>query len=114
MIKKRRHKRIPLTGSAVLKLKDQDQSLHAMTRDISISGIGLYSDIPLEDNMEVSLVINFISISGLIKTDSVGGRIVYVRKLEDIYFMGIEFDKEINQEKQPFLYEHLQRILILD
>jgi c-di-GMP-binding flagellar brake protein YcgR len=117
---KRKHRRYSVTGYAALKYKAQEQDqivLHTLITDISLSGIGLYSDVPLEDNIDVSLDIAFISIEGPIKTDAIDGHIVYVRKLEDIedvYFAGVQFHEEINRFNQPLLYEHLQSISILD
>lgn len=116
MTNKRRHKRFSITGSADLtyRVKEKNQTIHALISDVSLSGIGLYIDVPLEDRVDVSLHITFISSDGSIKTDSIDGRIVYVRKFEEVYFIGIEFLEEINPINQPSLYEHMQNILMLD
>jgi len=116
MINKRRHKRHSITGSADLTYRGQEknQTIHTLISDISLSGIGLYLDVLLEDRVDVSLNITFISSDGSIKTDTIDGRIVYIRKFEEVYFMGIEFHEEINPNYQPSLYEHMQNILILD
>ncbi len=116
MINKRRHKRFSITGSADLayRVRGKDRLVHTLISDISLSGIGLYIDAPLEDNFEVSLTIRFISGDGSMKTDAVDGRIVYIKKLEEVHFMGIEFLEELNPENQPLLYEHMQNILAWD
>ncbi len=116
MINKRRHKRYSVTGSADLKYKVQEknQIIHTLISDISLSGIGLYLDAPLEENLDVSLTISFISGDGTIKTDTIDGRIVYMKKIEEVYFMGTEFLEEINPKNQPLLYEHMQNILMWD
>jgi hypothetical protein len=114
--KKRKHRRYTVTGSADLKYERQGQNqlIHALITDVSLSGIGLYLDGPLEDTIDVSLNITFISSDGSIKTDAINGRIVYSRKFKDVYFTGIQFHKEINIINQPSLYEHLDAISLLD
>jgi len=116
MYKKRRHKRYCITGSADLKYErlGQNQLIHALINDISLSGIGLYLDIPLEDTIDVSMVINFISSKGSINTEAINGRVVYTRKFEDVYFTGIQFHEEIDFKSQPSLYEHIKAISLLD
>jgi c-di-GMP-binding flagellar brake protein YcgR len=116
MINRRRHKRYSLTGFADLKynLGEKKQIIRTLVSDISLAGIGLFLDAPLEENLDVSLTISFISGDGLMKTDVIEGCVVYNKKLEDVHFMGIEFLEEMNPEKQPSLYEHIQNILLRD
>lgn len=116
MINKRRHKRFSITGSADLtyRVQGNNRLYHTLISDISLSGIGLYADAPLEENFEVSLTIRFISGDGLMKTDVIEGRIVYIKEMEEIYFMGIAFIEEINAVNQPSLYGHMQNILMFD
>lgn len=73
---------------------------------ISSGGIGLYADNPIEIDTNVSITINFISADG-IKTDSIEGCVVYNKDMGNIYFIGIQFNEEINPENQPALYEHI-------
>jgi c-di-GMP-binding flagellar brake protein YcgR len=112
MITKREHKRVPITGSAVLKFeyKGEIRSIQAMTGSISLGGIGLYADDRIEDDTNVSIAISFIAVDG-VKTDSIEGCAVYNKNIANMYFMGIQFNEEINSEKQPSLYEHIQKIL---
>jgi len=69
----------------------------------------LYADDPIEDDTGVSITVHFIS-SDDMKTDSIDGIVVYTKNIGDIYFMGIQFNKEITPEFQPALYEHIQKI----
>ena len=112
MINKREHKRVPITGSAVLKFehKGEMQLIQAMTGSISLGGIGLYGDDRIEDDTNLSIAISFMSADG-IKTDSIEGCAIYNKNIADMYFMGIQFNEEINSEQQPSLYEHIQKIL---
>jgi c-di-GMP-binding flagellar brake protein YcgR len=115
MINQRRHKRVPITGTATLKFEDKGEfrSIQALLGSISLGGIGLYADDPIEDDTGVSITINFISVDG-IKTDSIEGCVVYNKNIGGIYFMGIQFNKKINSENQPALYKHIQKILTWD
>lgn len=113
MTNNRRHKRVPLASYAALTLRDDEEAgpVRGMTADISMSGIGFYLYGPLELDANVSLEIAFLGLGGLLRTDSIEGRPVYVNRLGEIYFVGIEFHEEIRPAKQPFLYERLQGVL---
>ena len=67
----------------------------------------------IKDDTVVLITVNFISIED-IKTDSIGGYVVYSKNMGGIHFMGIQFNKEINPENQPALYEHIRKILTWD
>jgi len=116
MISKRKHKRVPLAASATIKYTTEEspERILAMTADISLSGIGVYSDKRISEGTVLSIEITFIAANGQMTTDSIEGESVYIRDIGGMYFIGIEFDEEINPIKQPSVYEHLQKILIWD
>jgi hypothetical protein len=113
MTNRRKHRRIVLAATATLTFGgDSDlQSVQTMIADISLCGVGVYSDNLIKEDTDLSIEIHFISLGGIMRSDSMRGRSVYARKIRNIYFIGIEFDSEINAAGQPFLYEHLQGIL---
>lgn len=113
MMNRRRYERVPLRATATLKVNaDQDSKvIQTMVADISLSGIGVYSDNPMREDSDLLIDITFISPDGFIRTDSIGGNTVYSRQMGDLYFIGIEFEQEIDPTKQPFLFEHLRRTL---
>lgn len=113
MREKRRHKRVPIAASAVLKFKNMQDSqpVDAMVASISISGLGLYTDKHIEKSPDISLDIKFISVDGNMYTNTVSGRIVYVNIIGGINYTGIEFDELINPAGQPELYKHLYTVL---
>jgi hypothetical protein len=115
MINQRRHKRVPITGTATLKFEDKGEirSIQALPSSISLGGIGLYADDPIADDTDLSITINFISFDG-IKTDSIKGCMKYSKNMGGIHFMGIQFNEEINPENHTVLYEHIRIILALD
>jgi c-di-GMP-binding flagellar brake protein YcgR len=116
MINKRRHKRVPISGTASLKFEDEGeiQSIQSMTGSISLGGIGLYSDDRIEINSSVLITIDFIAVDGTIKTDSIEGIVIYEKKIGDIYFLGVQFHVEINPDDQPSLFGHIQKVLAWD
>jgi c-di-GMP-binding flagellar brake protein YcgR len=115
MINQRRNKRVPITGTAILKFKAKGEfrSIQALPGSISLGGIGLYADDRIEDDTGVSITINFISLED-IKTDSIEGFVVYSKNMGGVNFMGIQFNEEVNPENQPALYEHIRKILTWD
>ncbi len=119
MANSRRHKRVPLPSSAILKVGDKKdfRPIQSLTADISQSGIGLYSYDSAEVDADASVEISFVGSDGLLRKDRLEGRIVYISKIEGInrigglYFTGIKFNEDINPFGQPFLYDRLQEIL---
>lgn len=112
----RRHKRVPLAAIARISFEDAGNVhvIEAVTADISMSGIGVYSETAINIDKDVILAIEFMGNDGLSKTDSVSGHAVYNNILGTTYFIGIEFNEQITPFNQPFLYERLQRILAWD
>jgi PilZ domain len=114
--KKRRHKRVPISASVTLTCKGSGcgQPIHAMAANISLSGIGVYADGPLEPETEVAVVVHFISADGMLRTDSLDGSVVYVKEIGGMHFIGIELREEVNSAGQPFLHDHLMGVLTSD
>jgi c-di-GMP-binding flagellar brake protein YcgR len=114
MINKRKYTRVPMTGTTIVKYENKGYvTIKTTTGSISLGGIALYSDYPIEIDTDVSMTISFITVDG-IKSDSVKGRVMHNKKIEGIYSLGIYFSEEINPKNQPSLYEHIKNILTLD
>jgi hypothetical protein len=110
MSTERRHERFPSAGFATVryKLKAEHKIMHAMLCDIAAGGLGLYLDIPLLMDTDVSMDIHFIAADGTLTTDSIEGRALYSIKIGRMYFTGIEFyDKPVSPSKHPLLHAHL-------
>jgi c-di-GMP-binding flagellar brake protein YcgR len=116
MINRRQHKRIIISGTATLefKKKGEIQSIQTLIANISLQGIGLYSYSSIKVETSVSITINFISLDGGLKTDSIEGRVINIRKIGKTHFLGIQFDEEINAQNQPSLFKRLKNILPID
>ena len=110
---KRRHKRVPLAASALIQYSSEEstEQIHVVTANISLSGLGVYSEKPIIPGTALSIEISFISSQGLTTTDSIRGENIFDRKIGGMHFINIQFDEEINPVKQPSLYDHLLNIL---
>lgn len=109
MTEKRKHKRVPLYGTATLRVKDRERSLQVLPANISLGGIGLYSDDAIETQTGIIMNISFVSAEGEAQADSLEGEVIYVKKIGDIYFLGIRFSEEINAENAPMLHAHIRK-----
>lgn len=109
MINKRRNTRIPISGIANIEFKDQGKihSIQTVIANISLRGIGVYAYNSMKIKTDVSITINFVFSDGSLKTDSLTGHVISNKKIDNTYFMGIEFDEEIDPENQPFLLEYI-------
>jgi hypothetical protein len=109
----RKHKRVPISGVATVAFKDEKglHSVQAMAGNMSLGGIGLYSDDPIKDEADVLTTINFISIGGSMEKAVIEGRVVYSKMIGHLYYIGVQFDEEINKTNQPSLYEHIEHNL---
>ncbi|HYA27040.1 MAG TPA: PilZ domain-containing protein [Thermodesulfovibrionales bacterium] len=113
MLNKRRDKRVPLAATAVIKyaLEENAKPIQTWIADISLSGIGVYSNGPIREGAGLSIDVIFISAEGQKRTASLQGNTIYTREMGGMYFIGIEFDEEINPARQPALHERLRNIL---
>jgi c-di-GMP-binding flagellar brake protein YcgR len=111
MINKRRNTRIPIAGIANIEFKDQGKihSIQTVIANISLRGMGVYAYNSMKINTDVSIIINFVFSDGSLKTDSLTGHVINNKKIDNTYFIGIQFDEEIDTEKQPFLSAYMNR-----
>jgi hypothetical protein len=110
---RRRHKREPLSAHVMILL---DEGEHPLVRrgslaDISFGGVKLYLVQPLEVGVRVTLEIRFIMAGGEVKTETVRGTAIYSQKIQDIHFVGIEFDQELDPKLHPDLYGRIVEII---
>jgi hypothetical protein len=114
----RQHLRYPISATAVISVKDVDDAVPfeavVAVANISKSGLGLYSYASLQEGARLALDITFIAPNGAKVKDSVEGRVVWASELGKLdsegrlHFIGLALDEELNSEKHPFLYEHLE------
>jgi hypothetical protein len=82
-----------------------------MVSEVSFGGIGLYLVRPLEVGVKVNLEIRFMAGGGAIRTVTVKGTTVYCKFMDDIYYVGVKFNEELNPKLHPNLYSRIQNIL---
>ncbi len=105
MMGKRRHERFPLAASAAIEYgsKKGTEQMQALIADISLSGIGIYSDRRIRAGTRLSIDVTFISPEGRLTTVSVQGKSIYARKVGNMFFIGVEFDETMTSAKRPSL-----------
>jgi c-di-GMP-binding flagellar brake protein YcgR len=116
MLYMRRHTRVPISGLTALVFEEESEihSIQTAIANISLRGIGLYSYNSIKVKTGVSITIDFISADGVLKANSIKGCVICNKKIDDTYFIGIQFNEEINAQNQPSLFKHLQNILPTD
>jgi hypothetical protein len=104
---------VPIAASVKLSIAGSEgqRSIDSTVANISLTGIGLYADCLLGRGSAVSIEINFIGTDGLMKTDLIEGSILNANEIEDLCYLCVVFNEELTPQKQPSLYEHLQKIL---
>ncbi len=107
----RRWFRYQFFGSATITIPKEDITVDTTIANISFSGIGLYSTIPLGKGKKVKIKITFIDKKGKICEDSTEGKVDWQKKFKKIYLIGIIFDEELNTRNQPRLLEHLMWLI---
>mgnify|MGYP001561885709 CR=1 FL=1 len=112
---RRRYRRYPISASASLKINDGKDSpaLEILAANISRSGLGAYSYVPIPDNISVSIEMSFAGIKGIEKA-SLEGKIMHSSRLGSLYYIGIDFSEELNPDSQPLLYSHFWKIIETD
>jgi hypothetical protein len=116
MRNKRQYTRVPISGLAALVFKEEGEihSIQSVIANISLRGIGLYSYNSIKVKTCVSITINFISADGVLETESIEGCVIRKEKIDNTYFVGIQFNEEINAQNQSSLFKHLQNIFSMD
>ncbi len=108
MINKRRNTRIPISGIANIEFKDHGKihSIQTVIANVSLRGMGVYAYNSIKIKTDVSITTTFVFSDGSLKTDSLTGRIISNKKIENTYFIGIQFNEEIDPENQPYLSDY--------
>jgi hypothetical protein len=93
----RRYPRYALSARAVITGRQRNSAgrLATQVTNISLGGVGLYSDIFWEETTPVT--VEFLS--GNSGKDIFDGRIASVSLEGDNYFMGVSFDREISYDR---------------
>jgi len=94
-------------GIAKVTVQKENTVIDTSIANISLSGIGLYSTVPVGRGKKVKIDISYVDKKGKICEDSVEGKVDWQSKFKNIYLIGIIFNEELNTINQPKLLEHL-------
>jgi hypothetical protein len=99
--------RYHLFGRARIKLLIDKTAVDACIANISFSGIGLYSTVPIPNGRQVKIKMSFFDSDGKIQNSIIEGRTVWHSKLGKFYLLGIRYDEAISATSQPLLFKRL-------
>ncbi len=105
--------RVPIAASATISYTGNDgtKTIDSTVACISLLGTGLYADCMLPRGTAVTLEISFIPTDGLLKTDVVEGKILNANEVGELCYICVVFNESINEKKQPYLHDHLRKII---
>lgn len=102
----RKHQRYQYIASAAIRaIKSDADPDTVMVNNISLGGMGVYSEKQYDIGVEISIEVNFISMYGSEVKDTIYGKISSVAKKDDLHFIGISFGEELNPDNQPNMFE---------
>jgi Tfp pilus assembly protein PilZ len=109
----RKHSRYSMFAIAKIKLKDKANPLAIFgeVSNISDTGLGIYSCTRMNAGTEVFLNIEYRNAEGIIEQDSVEGKVTWISPKDELYYVGICYDEELNPEKHPKLYRHFHEFI---
>ncbi len=109
----RTHRRYSIFARVDIAIKNEidPDTISAQINSISEVGLGLYSSEPIEHFTEISMNIEFFNVEGKKENDTIDGKVVWLSKQDDIYYLGVFFNEELSADKQPNLYRHFHRII---
>lgn len=111
IIDTRKWYRYQFFGNATIKLPKENRLISATVANISFSGIGLYSSVPVGKGKEVRIKVSFVDRHGKTCEDITYGKVDWESKFENRYLVGILFDEELNMSNQPALLDHLMWLI---
>lgn len=98
-------------GVATVADSKQDVAYKTTIANISLTGLGVYSDQPIGKGRKVAISVSFVDRNGRLRRDSAIGWVDWQRKFMDLYLVGILFSEEMNALNQPRLIEHLSWLI---
>ena len=110
---KRLWRRYPIFARVDIKIRKESEEtvIEGQLSSISEDGTGVYSSVPMKIGTDISMNIEFIGAEGKIENDTIEGKVAWLSKQRNIYFVGIFFSEVLNQDKQPKLYKHYHRVI---
>jgi hypothetical protein len=98
-------------GNATVSLLKEDKVLNATIANISLSGLGLYSTVPVGKGKKVKISISYVDRNGRVREDEATGKVDWQKKFLNMYLVGIKFEEELTTANQPHLLDHLTYLI---
>jgi hypothetical protein len=98
-------------GVATVADSKEDITYKTTIANISLTGLGVYSDQSIGKGRKVSIAVSFVDRNGKVRQDLAAGWVDWQRKFLDLYLVGILFSEEMNAQNQPRLIEHLSWLI---
>lgn len=97
----RRWQRYSISAKVLIKRRDKGspKGMIAQVTNISQGGMGFYTDVFMEEATPVSVEFLLYALDRMTKKDILEGKIASVCSLEDDYFVGVAFDREISYDR---------------
>ncbi len=97
----RKYHRYQVFAKAIVRLKGwtKKQGFDGQVNNISQGGMGVYTDIPFDSHIPVSVELPFPPSDDVTATSTLSGRVASLRKYDDLYFVGIAFDHVIPHDR---------------
>lgn len=108
---RRRGRRIRMVSHLEVMFKDNGACINAFTTNVSREGMGFCTGKQIKVGREVDIRIYFDQSSEKQVSETVSGRIKWVKQISRIYEAGIQFE-DVDFKKVPTLAQHVQHITV--
>ena len=106
----RRYERVPFFREVGLAWRQGTAPIPARTFDISIGGVGIFTQVALERGQPVKITFSFTNSKKQKVVETVDGRVAYFRATEDGNQLGIEFLEPVAQNVYPELTQAIFKL----
>ena len=110
MRKNRREERVTISSTAIITVFEEDFArppVNGVVLNLSPHGLGMRTQKPIKLQTDVEISLKFIDPNGKDRTETVYGRVVWVREIFPDYFFGAEL-MGLNTIDHPGLQRYLQ------
>lgn len=102
----RKFPRFPVSGSATVKVSENEIAFQGAIERLSQGGVGICAEVNVKTGTPVTLEINVCTESGSPEA-SITGVIKSFSNWGDKRLIGIQFDRKIDSENEPQIYQLL-------
>lgn len=103
---RRNNRRIRMVSHLEVMFKDNGSSINAFTTNVSREGLGFCTGKEIEAGRAIEVKIYFDQPSSKQVTETITGKIRWVKQISRIYEAGVQF-QDADLKNHPFLAEHV-------